>query len=131
MTEWDKSIVLNEWINKKIKYCKETSLLSEDEKRSLDRLIDEHDREENIFLTLIADELTVLKRYRTSSYVYTYKQAQALIYCCNQLNLNIDIEVEFDKQEINSILKEYNSKYEIIEELNELFIEHIKITRKK
>lgn len=131
MTEYDKRIVLNEWINKKIKYCKETSLLSENERLSLERLINEHDREQDDFLNLISDEFAVLRRYRTSSYVYTYKQAQALIYCCNQLDLNIDIEVEFDKQEINSILKEYNSKYEIIEELNELFIEHIKITRKK
>ena len=131
MTEWDKRIVLNEWINKKIKYCKEISLLSEDEKRSLDRLIDEHDREENIFLTLIADEFAVLKRYRTSSYVYTYKQAQALIYCCNQLSLNMDVEVVFDEQEIKDVLKEYNVEYKIIEELNELFMKHIKITRKK
>jgi hypothetical protein len=131
MTEYDKRIVLNEWINKKIKYCKETSLLSENEKLSLERLINEHDREQDDFLNLIADEVAVLKRYRTSSYVYTYKQAQALIYCCNQLGLNIDIEVVFDEQEMKDILKEYNVEYKIIEELNELFMEHIKITRKK
>lgn len=130
MTEYDKRIVLNEWINKKIKYCTEISLLSEEDIKNL-TILNEPERDQNNFLTLIADELSELKKYRTSSYVYTYKQAQALIYCCNQLDLNIDIEVEFDKQEINSILKEYNSKYEIIEELNELFIEHIKITRKK
>ena len=131
MTEWDKRIVLNEWINKKIKYCKETSLLSEDDKISLDRLINEHDREETNFLTLIADELSELKRYRTSSYVYTYKQAQALIYCCNCVGLNIDVEVIYNEQEIKDVLKEYDAEHKIIEELNDLSMEYIKITRRK
>lgn len=131
MTDFEKRVILNKWIYNKTKHCKETSLLTEEEKRSLDRLIDEHDREENIFLTLIADELAVLKRYRTLSYVYTYKQAQALIYCCNQLSLNMDVEVVFDEQEIKDVLKEYDVEYKIVEELNELFMKHIKIIRKK
>ena len=131
MTEFEKKMVLNDWICNKINHCKEISLLSEDDKISLDRLIKEHDREETNFLTLIADELSELKRYRTSSYVYTYKQAQALIYCCNCLGLNIDVEVIYNEQEIKDVLKEYDAEHKIIEELNDLSMEYIKITRRK
>lgn len=130
MTEYDKRIVLNEWINKKIKYCTEISLLSEEDIKNL-TILNEPERDQNNFLTLIADELSELKRYRTSSYVYTYKQAQALIYCCNCLGLNIDVEVVYNEQEIKDVLKEYDAEHKIIEELNDLSMEYIKITRRK
>ena len=132
MTDFEKRVVLNEWIRNKSKHCKETSLLSDNEKRRLRGLIKYVGEETDDFLTLIADELKVFKEYKKAvSYVYTYKQAQSLIFCCKCLGYEVDADVIFDRQEIEDILTDFNTDFDIIKELDYLFLDYIKITKKE
>lgn len=132
MTDFEKRVVLNEWIRNKSKHCKETSLLSDNEKRRLRGLIKYVGEETDDFLTLIADELKEFKEYKKAvSYVYTYKQAQSLIFCCKCLGYEVDADVIFDRQEIEDILTDFNTDFDIIKELDYLFLDYIKITKKE
>lgn len=132
MTDFEKRVVLNEWIRNKSKHCKETSLLSDNEKRRLRGLIKYVGEETDDFLTLIADELKEFKEYKKAvSYVYTYKQAQSLIFCCKCLGYEVDADVIFDRQEIEDILTDFNTDFDIIRELDYLFLDYIKITKKE
>ena len=131
MTDFEKRVVLNEWIYNKIKHCKETSLLTDSEKRRLRDLIKYVGEETDDFLTLIADELKEFKEYKKAvSYVYTYKQAQSLIFCCKCLGYEVDADVIFDRQEIEDILTDFDTDFDIIRELDYLFLDYIKITKK-
>lgn len=131
MTDFEKRVVLNEWIRNKSKHCKETSLLSDNEKRRLRGLIKYVGEETDDFLTLIADELKEFKKYqKAESYVYTYKQAQSLVFCCRCLGYEVEVDVIFDRQEIEDILKDFDMDFDIIRELDYLFLDYIKITKK-
>lgn len=131
MTDFEKRVVLNEWIRNKSKHCKETSLLSDNEKRRLRELMKHVGEEADDFLMLIADELKEFKKYqKAESYVYTYKQAQSLIFCCRCLGYEVEADVIFDKQELEDILTDFDTDFDIIRELDYLFLDYIKITKK-
>lgn len=131
MTDFEKRTILNKWIHNKREHCNKTLLLSDNEKQRLRKLIKHVGEEADEFLMLIADELKNFKRYtKAESYVYTYKQAQSLIFCCRCLGYNVEVDVVFDRQEIEDILTDFNTDFDIIRELDYLFIDYIKITKK-
>ena len=131
MTYLDKIKVFNEWIHKKNKYCKDMSSISFEEKGLLidimENQIDSMDEQIMFFI----DELkTLRKTKKATSYVFTYKQAQSLVFCCNELGYNIDVEVVYDQKEVDDILEEFDTDFKIIQELDYLFFDYIKITKK-
>lgn len=131
MTNFEKQKLLNDFIFNKIKHCKETSLLSDKEKEILHKLTKDTGAYNNDFLMLLSDELQEQKKHRRAkSYVYTYKQAQALVYCLKNLGYEVDVNVMFNQQEITDILTNFNTESDIIREFDYLFIDYIKITKK-
>lgn len=131
MKQLNKKRILYDYINKKNNVCRNTNLLSEQEKINLKSIIDGKGFK-NDFFVLINDEFAELKKRKTaSSYLYTYKQAQALYFCCNHIGLNVDINVMFDEQELNNILKNHNSEIEILDRLGDLIIDYIEVKRRK
>lgn len=131
MTNFEKQKLLNDFIFNKTKHCKETSLLPDNEKKILQKLAKGKLAYNNDFLMLLSDELQEQKKYRRAkSYVYTYKQAQALVYCCKILGYEAEVNVMFHQQEIIDILTNFNTENDILKELDYLFIDYIEITKK-
>lgn len=131
MTWFNKLKLFNEWVYNKNTYCKKTSLLSLKDKEVLLNMIKHIEDYDDDHIMFLADELKHLKGNKTGkSYVFTYKQAQALLFCCNELGYDMDVEVFYDKKEVNDILEDFDTDFSILQELDYLFIDYIKITKK-
>ena len=97
MTEFEKRILLNKYIKTQEKYCREQDLLTTSDKIKLERICKRSpDKEHSEFFNLITDELSAYRYKNVVSYLYNYRQAQALAYCCKKLNKKIEIEVLVD-----------------------------------
>lgn len=132
MRDFEKRKILNDFIFNKINLCKQESLLSDDDKKTLKKIVNSGVDTSSDFFMMLSDELQEQKKYqKTKSYVYTYKQAQALIYCCKCLKYDITVDVVFNDQEISDILNNFDTDFDIIRELDYLFVDYIKITKRR
>lgn len=118
MIEFDKKVAINNYIKEKEKYCRNTDLLTDYEKNKLKEICTRRSLKDNDFFNLITDELSAFRKLYEVSYLYTYKQAQALIFCCNELKKKVQVDIVFDFSEVKFI---DNQLYNIE-------MDHIKIT---
>lgn len=131
MEMMQRELIIQNYIRSKRNYCYKEVLLNFEEIERLKYICEgKSNKDTDDFFNLITDEIMELRNLCTESYVYTYKQAQALIFCCKYLGLDIDVTVEIDYSKIglfeNNITKEYIQK-----EIDMLPIEYIEIKRIK
>lgn len=126
-----KQLIIQNYIRSKRNYCYEEDLLTLEEQDKLKDICESKgNKDTDEFFNLITDEIMELKNFYTESYVYTYKQAQALVFCCKYLGLNIDVNVKIDYSKVDLSLPNITKEY-IYKEIDNLPIEHIEIIHKK
>ena len=104
-------ILLNDYIKKQEEYCRSQDLLTDADKQILNKICErKHNRDQGEFFNLITDELSAFRYINETSYLYTYRQAQALSYCCEKLNKKIDINVTVDS---SGAFVENNQLYDV------------------
>lgn len=122
-----KEQIIKKYIQEKINYCYQEDLLSLDDKEKLIQISEGLlTKDTDDFLSLIADELFAIKTYFDFSYVFSYKQAQSLIFCCKYLGLHIDVNICMNYSEIGQIGDNVSEEY-IFNILDTIPLEYIEI----
>ena len=126
-----KEEIFNNFISNKKTLCNEESLLTNTDKEKLKKMTTGGIETSSNFFMIISDELQMQKKYkRRKSYLYTYKQAQAIAFCLKQLGHEPNIDIFFDEREVKDILTNYHTSFDIIKELNYLILDYIQISKK-
>ena len=126
-----KELIIKNYLSIKNTYCYDDNLLDTEEKEILKKFCDgEATTYIDEFFNLIIDEVSILKKFKTESYVFTYKQVQAIVFCCRYLGLNVDVEINIDLSNIDFSYPNITREY-IYQQIDSAPIEYIKIKRIK